>query len=64
MLEQLDNQDGEKKKALAYYHSAAEKGMWPAHCFLGGVYLIGGGTEVDVEKAVNHFEIYALHDKD
>jgi len=47
------------KKALEFWHQAAELGHADAYKFIGYAYVLGQGVEVDMEKANYYYEIAA-----
>ena len=48
------------KKALQYYHRAAELGFSKVYCNIGYAYNRGDGVEVDIEKAIHYYELAAM----
>ncbi len=51
---------GDYEGAVNYFTKAAELGDMTAHCGLAKLYLEGEGVELDMKKAVHHFEEAAI----
>eukprot|EP00956_Cyclotella_meneghiniana_P034655 scaffold107193_cov23-Cyclotella_meneghiniana.AAC.1 len=56
----LDGLPVDQSKAFELFQRASELGSASAHFHLGNSYQLGNGAEIDMKKAVHHWQIAAM----